>query len=160
MTHHCEVYGILNLAQKGCSRGHFGCTDHLLLTNRLWHQVKSKSRSMSIAWLDYKKAYDFVPHNWILYCLQLYQFDPVVVQCIENLLALWCTTLYLQMPNSDPIKLLGVSVKCGIFQGDTLSPLLFCIALNPLSTLLDTLPGYEVTFDQQLTHLLYMDDLK
>ena len=38
-------------------------------------------------------------------CL-LYQFDSVVVQCIENLLCLWRTTLLLQMPSSDPTKLL------------------------------------------------------
>lgn len=54
-------------------------------------------------------------------------------------------TLLLQMPHSVSVKLLEVSVQCGIFQGDTLSPLLFCIALNPLSTLLDSLPGYQVT---------------
>ena len=122
--------------------------------------MRTKLRSMSMAWLDYRKAYDSVPHNWIIYCLQLYKFDPAIVQCIENLLHLWRTTLFLQMPLSDPIKLLEVSVKCGIFQGDTLSPLLFCIALNPLSTLLDTLPGYQVTSDSQINHLLYMDDLK
>ena len=103
---------------------------------------------------------DSVPHNWIIYCLKLYKFDPAIVRCIENLLHLWHTTLFLQMPLSDPIKLLEVSVKCGIFQGDTPSPLLFCIALNPLSTLLDTLPGYQVTSDSQINHLLYMDDLK
>jgi len=160
MVRHCELNNILHPAQKGCVRGQFGSTDHLLLNSRLWHQVKSKSRSMSVAWLDYRKAFDSVPHNWIIYCLQLYQFDPVVIKCIENLLHLWRTTLFLRMPHSDPVKLLEVSVKCGIFQGDTLSPLLFCIALNPLSTLLDTLPGYQVTPDRQINHLLYMDDLK
>jgi len=58
------------------------------------------------------------------------------------------------------MKVAAVSIKCGIFQGDTLSPLLFSIALNPMSMVLDPLNGYQVTSDQQLTHLLYMDDLK
>jgi len=26
-----------------------------------------------------------------------------------------------------------INIKCGIFQGDCISPLLFCLALNPLS---------------------------
>ena len=160
MTVHCQSLHILHPAQKGCAPGQFGCTDHLLLNNCVWRQVKSRNRSLSIAWLDIKKAYDSVPHNWILWCLKLYKFHPVIIHCIEYLLSLWQTTLYLQLPSSDPVKVAAVSIKCGIFQGDTLSPLLFCIALNPMSMLLDPLNGYQVTSDQQLTHLLYMDDLK
>ena len=44
--------------------------------------------------------------------------------------------------------------------GDTLSPLLFCLVLNPLSYLLDSLDGYRISSELRLTHLLYMDDLK
>ena len=40
------------------------------------------------------------------------------------------------------------------FQNDTLSFLLYCIALNPMSMSLDPLNGYQVTADQQLIHLL------
>ena len=40
------------------------------------------------------------------------------------------------------------------------SPLLFCLALTPLSMLLDTLNGYQATSTKQVNHLLYMDDLK
>jgi len=58
---------------------------------------------------------------------------------------------YSTSSHSTPIHLSTVSIKCGIFQGDTLSPLLFCLALNPLSYLLDQLDGYKVS---------YMDDLK
>jgi len=115
---------------------------------------------MSVAWLDYKKAYDSVPHNWIVHCLKLSQFHPTIIACIEKLVTLWKTTLYLQMPDSDVTKLSSVSIKCGIFQGDTLSPLLFCIALNPLSLLLDHFAGYQVTSNKTMNHLLYMDDLK
>ena len=46
------------------------------------------------------------------------------------------------------------------FQVDTLSLLLFCVALNPLSFLLDELSGYQTTATGQINHLLYMDDLK
>ena len=33
MIHHCEVNNILHSAQKGCARGQFGYTDHLLLNS-------------------------------------------------------------------------------------------------------------------------------
>jgi len=97
-------------AQKGCAEGQLGCTDHLLLNSHIWRQVKSKNRSMSVAWLDYKKAYDSVPHNWIIYWLQLFQFHPTIISCIENLIPLWSTTLFLQMPQQDPVRIANVSV--------------------------------------------------
>jgi len=73
LTGHFQVNSLLHPAQKGCARGQLGCVDHLLLNNRIWHQVKSKNRSLSVSWLDYKKAYDSVPHNWIVWCLHLFR---------------------------------------------------------------------------------------
>ena len=73
---------------------------------------------------------------------------------------LWSTILYLNMPGSVPKELSATFVRCGIFQGDTLSPLLFCIVLTPLSLLLDHLDGYHTRVTGQLNYLLYMNDLK
>ena len=51
-------------------------------------------------------------------------------------------------------------IRSGIFQGDFLSPLLFCLALTPLSSMLnESTYGYH-TQGHKITHLLYMDDLK
>ena len=60
-----------------------------------------------------------------------------------------------------------MQIKRGIFQGGSLSPLLFCMALNPLSTELNrTGCGYRMSTGngrtakrQLISHLLYMDDL-
>ena len=160
LAKHIQVNSLMHPAQKGCARGQLGCVDHLLLNNRIWHQVKSKNRSLSVSWLDYKKAYDSVPHNWIVWCLQLFRVHPTLIYCIQHLMSLWSTTLYLRMPDTSPVHLTAVPISCGIFQGDTLSPLLFCVSLNPLSLLLDRLSGYQATATRQINHLLYMDDLK
>jgi hypothetical protein len=55
-----------------------------------------------------------------------------------------------------------IEIQCGIFQGDSLSPLLFCICLIPLTEQLNRLnTGYEGhTTKTRISHLLYMDDLK
>jgi hypothetical protein len=55
-----------------------------------------------------------------------------------------------------------IKIEFGIFQGDSLSPLLFCICLFPLTEQLNRLnTGYEEHMTKKkLSHLLYMDDLK
>ena len=56
----------------------------------------------------------------------------------------------------------GIKIQCGIFQGDSLSPLLFCIYLISLTEQLNRLnTGCEKhTTKTKISHLLYMDDLK
>ena len=54
----------------------------------------------------------------------------------------------------------NISIKRGIFQGDSSSPLLFCISLIPLSLELNFSDcGYKIG-TERITHLFYMDDLK
>ncbi|XP_077968883.1 uncharacterized protein LOC144422860 [Styela clava] len=71
----------------------------------------------------------------------------------------WQTNLILRH-NDGKIQSDTISISCGIFQGDSFSPLAFCLALAPLSTLLkETGCGYEI-LKQKISHLFYMDDLK
>ena len=68
-----------------------------------------------------------VPHSWIMECLDLVGAADTVKcllgECVKN----WRTNL---AANN---KTLGVvNIKRGIFQGDSLSPLLFVIAPMPL----------------------------
>jgi hypothetical protein len=63
------------------------------------------------------------------------------------------------------VQINNINIKRGIFQGDASSPLWFTLAINPLSTLLNsTQYGFKMKENQNtqytISHMLYMDDLK
>jgi hypothetical protein len=73
----------------------------------------------------------------------------------------WRTRMNLHAEN----ELIGtedIKIQCGILQGDSLLPLLFCICLIPLTEQLNRLnTGYEEHITKtKISHLLYLDDLK
>ena len=58
------------------------------------------------------------------------------------------------------VRVENVTFHRGIFQGDALSPLLFILAINPLSLLINRrCRGYRLK-EIHVSHVLYMDDLK
>ncbi|XP_078348127.1 uncharacterized protein LOC144633190 isoform X1 [Oculina patagonica] len=120
---------------------------------------KTKKKNLSTAWIDYKKAFDSVPHTWIIKCMEIYKICPVTVNFITESMKCWKTTLHLNHAEGS-ITSRSINIKSGIFQGDSLSPLLFCLALAPLSSLIKASTyGYEVQ-GKTISHLFYMDDLK
>ena len=59
-------------------------------------------------------------------------------------------------------RLGNVKIRRGIFQGDSLSPLLFVLVMIPLTLVLrQTKASYELKKGgKKINHLLFMDDLK
>ena len=46
--------------------------------------VKLKQRNIATAWIEYKKAFDSVLHDWIMETLKIHKFDPITTQFINK----------------------------------------------------------------------------
>jgi hypothetical protein len=163
LTNRLYVYmsssDLLPPEQKGCVRGSYGCKEQLLVNRMILESCHDKKRNLSTAWIDYRKAFDSVPHSWILKTMRLYNISPTIIEFVQHAMTKWKTELVLHHSNGVS-KSRKINIRRGIFQGDSLSPLLFCMALAPLSELLrNTSYGYKVN-NMTYTHLLYMDDIK
>ena len=73
----------MTLEQRGGKKDCYGCKDQLMINNAILENCKKKRKNLSIAWIDYNKAFDSVPHSWILQCLNMYKIYPILTTFIE-----------------------------------------------------------------------------
>ena len=117
---HLDQEKLLPEEKKGCSKGSRRTSDLLYFDRAVIKEVKSRNKNLAMAWIDYKKAYDMVPHSWIIECLDLFRVAENIKSLLVNSMEKW--KIMLCSGNSE----LGeVEIKRGIFQGDSLSPLVF-----------------------------------
>ena len=60
---HLDQEKLLPEEEKGCRKGSRGSNDLLYIDRAVIKEVKSKNKNLAMAWIDYKKAYDMVPHS-------------------------------------------------------------------------------------------------
>ena len=74
---HLDENDVLPEDQKGCRRKARGTNDLLYIDNMIFREVKRRRKNLAITWIDYKKAYDMIPHSWILECLKNFKIHEV-----------------------------------------------------------------------------------
>ena len=124
MYDYFEQKKLLPEEQKLCSRGSYRTKDQLLIDKTVFKDCKKRHTNLSIAWIDYKKAYGFVSHSWINEFMELFGITYNVRNFLEKRMELSLT--------SKGEDLEEVNLKRRIFQGDILSPL-FALSMVPLS---------------------------
>ena len=151
-----EKNDLLPQGRKGGRKKCRGTADQLYIDQMVLKEVKRRKRNVAMAWVDYKKSYDMVPHSWLEECFRVFGIASNVDNLLVNSMKKWKTDLTFGGKSLGEVK-----IKRGIFQGDSLSPLLFIIALIPLSMILRKVSyAYEFKSGVKLNHLLFMDDLK
>ena len=69
---HLDQEKLLLEEQKGCRKGSRGTNNLLYINRAVIKEVKHRNKNLAMAWIDYKKAYDTVPHSWIIESLGLF----------------------------------------------------------------------------------------
>ena len=108
-------------------------------------------RSLYAAFMDFRKAFDWVPHSPLILQLQRLGVNPSLVRLVADLLSDRTTTVLGR----------SVDIHRGVPQGSPLSPLLFILYMQSLSTTLEPLQvgGAYLPGGVFVRAFLYADDL-
>ena len=98
-----------------------------------------------------------IPQSWISECLEVFGVAEYTKTFYINNMNKW----KLELP-SNGVCLGNVEIRMAIFQGDSLSPLVFVLCMVPLSLTLRNVKLHYEFGDKKTTlnHLLFMGDLK
>jgi hypothetical protein len=137
-----------------------GCLDaHVSSENIVQTFKRVFNKSLNVSYIDFRKAYDSVGHKALKAVLR-YLFghgSPAtqrLLNALTTLMGSWHT--YVVNLGDTPKK---INITKGIFQGDKMSPTLFCLALSLFKP--KVLGGYEPEDSVNWSaKICYMDDIK
>ena len=102
--------------QAAGKRGSSGCIDQLLVNKMIYKEVTGNRRNLITVWFDYRKAFDSVPHDWVIKSLQLAKVPTIIIQAIQSLMNKWKTRVHLY-GESNTIETKLIDYYRGILQG-------------------------------------------
>ena len=125
LMEHVKQYDLLPEEQKALRKGTRGCLDALVIDEAIARETKLFGRNLSLGWVDYCKAYDMVPHLWIRKMMKAIRTPLPLRRVIKHLIPLWETEI--AQYTTKGTRSARIALVRGFAQGDSLSPLLFCM---------------------------------
>ena len=163
MRDHAMENEIWDEGQLGGVEGVLGTVDQLLIDVCIMEEVRSYHRNLAVAYYDYKKAYDKVHHDWMLRVFNWMGIPKNVTALLKALMVKWKTRLEVWNDGQKQVSR-WIQIVCGFLQGDSYSPVGFCLTEVPVGKLLKASKGYKMGRPGQRnikrTHSLFIDDLK
>ena len=86
--------------QMALSEGTRGCQDSLAIDQAILDEVRERRRDLAVAWIDFQKAYDMVPHKWLRKVLKMISAPKVVQRAVRRLMRCWETDIEVRGPQS------------------------------------------------------------
>ena len=90
---HVGEHGLMEGSQRGAKKGCSGTVDNLLIDRVVTLDCLRRRRNLSMAWVDVKKAYDSVDHEWLGEMMVLHRFPKWLCEVICKLSKSWNTKI-------------------------------------------------------------------
>ena len=151
---HLNSNNLLVEEQNGF-RASRSCIDHLFVLCTVLRNRKLSGQETFLSFIDYKKAFDSVDRNLLLYKLSQLGISGNMYKAISSMYANPKSRIILNDYETEYFE-----CPIGVKQGDCLSPTLFAIFINDLaSEIKETNIGIKIHDDLLINILLYADDI-
>ena len=153
ISNYLETSNILTEEQSGFRKNR-SCLDNLFSLTTIIRNVNAEGRSVISAFLDMKKAFDWIDRDLSNYKLSSVGINGKIYNIIKRLYQNTTSCIKLSSINTE-----WLNVKSGGRQGDSLSPTLFKVYVNDLVNELNSLNmGIDIN-GRQICCLLYAYDI-
>ncbi|KAK6018747.1 reverse transcriptase [Ostertagia ostertagi] len=159
---------VLPQEQVALRKGIWGCIHAHTLDQTICKDAIRRNKPLHMLWVDMTKAFDSVSHGAIKWILAR-SGVPSPTRRLLSVIMSRQSVRYCGYQNGRMVRSKPLDVKRGVMQGDTLSPLLFCMAIAPISAKLrNSVSPYRTATGAlspnseplEINHQFYMDDLK
>ena len=122
--------------QLGTCSGGLDTVDQLLIDSAIMDEIHENKRNLAVSFYDYQKAYNMVRHHWMIRVFTWMGYSSKLINVLKQLMDGWKTKLEVndgvKIETSRWVRTLKV-----FLQGDSYSPVGFCLTEGPIAMLLD-----------------------
>ncbi|MBF2449421.1 reverse transcriptase family protein [Listeria seeligeri] len=139
--------------QAGFRKG-YSTVDHIHTVRQIIQKTEEYNQPLSMAFVDYEKAFNFIETWAVLESLQRCQIDWRYIEVMRCLYNAATMTVQIQDQRTRPIRL-----HRGVRQGDVISPKLFTNAMEDVFKTLDWIGRGVNVNGEYISHLRFADDM-
>jgi len=139
-----------------------GTHEALLMDKTIVSDARRHNHPLWMVYYDFRRAFDNVSHTAALTLLERYGAPKNVVEWFRKNSKLWKTRIRVNGELSEEVR-----VRSGVFQGDSLSVVIFLLIMNVISKRIREAGGYKLGPKTRSrrgglvrSHLGFMDDAK
>lgn len=141
LTDNLQKAKLLDANQHGFIRGKSTVTN-LIESIGDWTEAMDSQRTTTIIYIDFKKAFDSVPHQKLILKLKLYGISGNLLSLITNFLSYRTQKTKVGSSVSEMRN-----VNSGVIQGSSLGPLLFLLYINDISSIFQSSTSVKIFAD-------------